>query len=478
MTTERIYRFRSTKNLLGEHKELATLTLYFARPEELNDPMEGFHHFFWEGDNIVWTNFFRHYVFSLHSFLLLLKLGGPLLKLTENIIPYDSCISDLPTQDLIDTVNDICSNVFEGTGLNDFISSVSGREYRLTQEETLFCLEQLTSVLFTEIGRTLATDDPGPDGKSYQEVTEGPLQLSYLIAKSQFQQIEQYQSRGDLDARKVSMDSVLRTNQGRLQQSLARRDLLGDRIHQNTPLILNFPRIYLDYMKRKVYPEWSTACFMRNYANSSVWGHYGDHHRGVCLVFDVPVDNDGKGYLTLTNERHPKGVPVSFQDIRYGERAKDIDFFQAIAFRLTDPRLADAWFKDADGNLSSSHPESKVCDNPELAFSDYRSNFFHNITIKTGDWEYEKELRLVLTSWDAQFSETKDRVFGYPFENLHGVIFGIDTLDSDKVDIIDTLRRKCLNSGRTDFNLYQAFHSPQGGGIQIYELDSQILGIA
>ena len=53
MTTERIYRFRSTNSLLGEHSELGTLTLYFAKPEELNDPMEGFHHFYWQGDDIV-----------------------------------------------------------------------------------------------------------------------------------------------------------------------------------------------------------------------------------------------------------------------------------------------------------------------------------------------------------------------------------------------------------------------------------------
>ena len=478
MTTERIYRFRSTNSLLGEHSELGTLTLYFAKPEELNDPMEGFHHFYWQGDDIVWTNFFRHYVYSLYSLSLLLKLGGYLLKLEEDTIPFDGSISDLPSQDLIDTFNDICRKVFEGTGLSEFISSVSSREYSLSQEETLFCLEQLMSVTIMEIGRTLRTDEPVSNGESYQVIAAAQLPVAHMMARSQFRQIEQYQRRTALDARRVSIDSVLRTSQARLKQSLDRRDLLKDRIHQNTPLILDFPRVYLDFMKRKAYPEWYTACFMRNYTNSSVWAHYGDHHRGVCLIFDVPVDDNGQSYLALTNSRHPGGLPIAFQDISYGGQAKDIDFFQSLSFRLTDQLLADMWFKDADGNLSSFHHESKAPDELDSEFAEYGSNFFHNVTIKTRDWEYEEELRLVLSDWRTPFSETKDRIFSYDFENLHGVIFGIDTLDSDKAEIIDIVRQKCHDLGRTDFQLYQAYYSPEDGNIQTHEMDSQILGIS
>ena len=160
------------------------------------------------------------------------------------------------------------------------------------------------SVTIIEIGRTLTTDEPVSGGESYQVIAAAQLPVAYMMAKSQFRQIEQYQRSTDLDARRVSIDSVLRTSQARLKQSLDRRDLLEDRIHKNTPLILDFPRAYLEFMKRKAHPEWYTACFMRNYTNSSVWAHYGDHHRGVCLIFDVPVDDNGQSYLALTNSRH------------------------------------------------------------------------------------------------------------------------------------------------------------------------------
>ena len=60
------FRFRSADALLEKYQELERQTIYFATPEELNDPMEGFRDIVWKGDKIVWTNFFKHYVFCLH----------------------------------------------------------------------------------------------------------------------------------------------------------------------------------------------------------------------------------------------------------------------------------------------------------------------------------------------------------------------------------------------------------------------------
>ena len=55
-----VYRFRSMKYLLNdEYQELKNRTIYFASPEQLNDPMEGLRDIVWRGDKIVWTNFFQ-----------------------------------------------------------------------------------------------------------------------------------------------------------------------------------------------------------------------------------------------------------------------------------------------------------------------------------------------------------------------------------------------------------------------------------
>jgi hypothetical protein len=36
--------------------------IYFAPPENLNDPMEGYKDVFWSGDLIAWRNLLRHYL--------------------------------------------------------------------------------------------------------------------------------------------------------------------------------------------------------------------------------------------------------------------------------------------------------------------------------------------------------------------------------------------------------------------------------
>ena len=61
-----VYRFRSMEYLLGEeYQELEKQAIYFASPDQLNDPMEGLRDIVWRGDRIVWTNFLKHYIYCL-----------------------------------------------------------------------------------------------------------------------------------------------------------------------------------------------------------------------------------------------------------------------------------------------------------------------------------------------------------------------------------------------------------------------------
>ena len=51
-----LYRFRSITSLFENYQELENQSVYFASPEELNDPMERFRIYFWQGDEIVWRS--------------------------------------------------------------------------------------------------------------------------------------------------------------------------------------------------------------------------------------------------------------------------------------------------------------------------------------------------------------------------------------------------------------------------------------
>ena len=58
-----LYRFRSMVRLLhAPFQEFERHTVFFASPDEFNDPMEGFQDLVWNGDPIVWFNLFKNYV--------------------------------------------------------------------------------------------------------------------------------------------------------------------------------------------------------------------------------------------------------------------------------------------------------------------------------------------------------------------------------------------------------------------------------
>ena len=70
------------------------------------------------------------------------------------------------------------------------------------------------------------------------------------------------------------------------------------------------------------------------------------------------------------------------------------------------------------------------------------------------DWGYEKEHRLVLNSG----MDEAHRKLKYEFNSLHGIIFGINTKEEDKLKIIDIIESKCSQYERGEFKIYQAYH--------------------
>ncbi|AEA67494.1 Hypothetical protein PSEBR_m438 [Pseudomonas brassicacearum subsp. brassicacearum NFM421] len=60
-----IYRFRPVNRLLNEDGtsgELDSQYIFFASPEKLNDPLEGYKDIYFCGDKIVWRNLIKHYL--------------------------------------------------------------------------------------------------------------------------------------------------------------------------------------------------------------------------------------------------------------------------------------------------------------------------------------------------------------------------------------------------------------------------------
>src|SRR5271167_3163235 len=83
---DRLYRFRPLEHLLRKG-ELKNQEIFFAHPNQLNDPMEGLRDVFFQGDKIVWKNLLRHYIVCLDRACALLAIGGETDRLEWKHLP-------------------------------------------------------------------------------------------------------------------------------------------------------------------------------------------------------------------------------------------------------------------------------------------------------------------------------------------------------------------------------------------------------
>lgn len=58
-------------------------------------------------------------------------------------------------------------------------------------------------------------------------------------------------------------------------------------------------------------------CFSRLVSSAALWGHYGDKHKGVCLVFDIPLCDIAKLGFSLVRVRYQENRCV--RDITFCE---------------------------------------------------------------------------------------------------------------------------------------------------------------
>ena len=466
---ERVYRFRSVKRLLGSSKELAKQEIYFASPSELNDPTEGFRSIVWRGDTIAWTNLFRHYLYCLHWICIRFAISAKELKLAEDGIPVMGEV-DLAVTGAMSRLHErAVTTVFENANLAKLVEILAKSERSVGDIEMLYFLQlfHLSAIegirtAHLELGPPIPhlSDTPLPHPLAQiPEVLELATQMDYNNATDVI----------------LKMSSELMASLyfgGKYALSLRLRNEQADTLEENLRyLYFDFSRVYLEHLIHLLYPNWYAACFSRNCNNAATWASYGDDHKGVCLVFEGESDSR-RSALTLNMLRRydPSGGQRSarelFHDVRYGPDVVEIDFFRSLG-RLPQQQAVETWYSDGRGNLSecAAHLEGDI----DLWRKKYWKRFLPGIIQKSADWQHEKETRLILHGLLDDLAP-EDRMATYEFSSLVGIIFGIRTPDSAKIEVIDVIRQKCGEHGRERFQFSQAYYSRQTDQIENYEL--------
>ena len=477
-----IYRFRTLDRLLGlrsnadEEPELETQTIYFANPEQLNDPMESFRDFVWRGDAIIWINLFRHYIYCLDRMYIWCKIVGGTETWGVGDIPIFACpYAYLSDQDAA-LMNDIYETVLDSCQLERLANILENRAQSVRREELLFYLRHVHGVAIMQIQRLYVEHGLAPEIERSNEVVVHALPDTGL-----FRAMDEVTALGEDIGKffRVCEQVLASINLTRLP---AASEDDTSMFQQNIRRILfDFPGLYLKRIEELVHPNWYTAGFTRNYHSSSVWAHYADSHRGASLIFESTASEDGLESMELNQivgvsarrgeEPHEiwRAVPMQFHDVQYVSKLREVDFFSSLS-QPSISNLYKTWYCDRDGNFSDCGLHWRDDDQTDEWRDVLWGEFFRDVTIKSRDWEYEQETRLILFSHVADLSPTEKRKLTYDFSSLRGIIFGINTRDSDKLCAIKIVQEKCRQADRTDFKFYQAYYSDETGDIQRYEI--------
>lgn len=469
-----MYRFRTINNLLGKNAELENQEIYFASPEELNDPMEGYRDIFWSGDVIVWRNFLKNYVRCLehvYGQVIVLKTTKKLTGEDIPVLPY----SHFPN-------NNFQSKLLEQAYFEFFgIDAILNLPRSLAKRVNPIRRDELTS--FLKIIHYFALDalskvylDNGLIIKKPFTVPIDISELSKLIAENDtLSHRANDADQKDKNLKKTPEKLFLGINLYSNELDLIRKyNLQKDESQSNQFfLISEFPEFFLTTLESSIYPNWYSASFLSECTNSAVWGHYGDNHQGVCLKFKSISNETGLEINLKTEYGYSSGPiigmrPHKFVEIKYHNKHPEIDFFRSIG-RLSPPLLNHLWYADEKGNMSICGEHLNT--DREKWRDKYWENFTKSISIKLEEWDYEKEFRLIIHGDFIDYSEKNKRKLEYDFNDLEGIIFGIKTKTSDKISIMRIIEDKCKKYGRKEFAFYQAYYSKLNGKIETKKLN-------
>lgn len=441
------YRFRSIKNLF-DFEELEKQTIYFASPEELNDPMEGYKNLVFNGDKIIWKNFFKHYIMCLeHVSQNLMIAGEEHCKIDIDSIPVFKSYNDFPTSMYKEHFNKISEEFLDIC--DEFIQKIATRSTPIRKDELMMYLDAVHHIAIHIIYKNFEEKNFIPKNSIVSKIDS--KELSNII--NIIDMFETLLKEEDGELKFQVLISAQRDN----HENISLSKNIEDRFVLNSPnrhfVLQGFIENYIDSLEKLMYPEAYVACFMSECENSSVWGHYGDSHKGICLIYKADEEEN----LSFENGKH------KLKQVDYKDGYLEMDFFKSLG-SLPVWKLETVWYCDGDNKLSNI--SNDILSNQDEWREKYLDAFDRNILTKTKDWEYEKEYRTILNSSLDTYIEEEKRTLKYDFNSLKGLIFGMKTSMEDKLKIVDIIRQKCIENTRDDFELYQAYYSHIDKNIQ------------
>lgn len=488
----KFYRFRPIQALL-DWGELEQEYIYFSHKDDLNDPMEGHINLTFHGDRIIWDNFFKVYIFSVYSFWMRLILSGNSLKKemqTEDIYVWfdpelKKSLSKKEIKDVKkakDKCNDkeslyagICNEFLNDDVIKSLLETLACREGEFTKTELMPLMFYAHIVVLSKLNKT-AKDL----SISFVNQVCGVILTNFYSeawAEEQIKNIcKKYKKYKNKHASKKYFEffiSEINEIEEKIKNYIS--DRYAYRLYKNMALLLNFPKIFMDKLTQFITPEHYVASFTTCCKNPLIWTHYGDSGKGVCLIYNFKYD-EGKEHNAQSTKNELIGLSFrdrfAIREVKYIHDIEDIISFEFFSsFIPTQTVSFEHWFCQDETVSKMIHNHWGYGHNTDEKKAEYLSKVYEAINRKYHEFEYEKEYRIVFTTF---FSETNNLApnqrVKYKFEKLSGIIFGLDVSEKNKYEIIRIIKEKCNNYKREDFDFYQVRINDEGK-IEIDKMD-------
>lgn len=438
-----LYRYRRIENAL---LEIDKGTFHFASRDELNDPMEGYVRVYWEGDKAAWEGLFRNYICSVCSTLEWFILGGDEQWIRHRSVmvdrrkfddvPYGEMLHALGEEFLSDEdIQKICACY------GDNMSKVYGKELVSILQMVHKKAFALCVRMYKERGLLSKDIELGVREKKENETirrfSEG---LKTFVDEKDRQALM-----------KIISDFYDDTTSWRIIQAginakiglYGKADTKEEELRQRNWIMLltEYPMLYVTQLKELIYPEAYMVCFSKVVNNSAMWGNYADNHKGVCLIYEA---EDG------IQIEMPGGSKViaPVRKVEYEGELIERNFFETLG-RCTIPQIKD-WLTGTEGVsccFCVFEEEQKWRDSYWAVFAakNYR---------KIKAWAHEEEYRIVIDNSFYEYTDAQSRNLKYDTSRLRGVVFGINTSEYDKMQIVELLIKRSMIG--EDFEFYQA----------------------
>ena len=108
---------------------------------------------------------------------------------------------------------------------------------------------------------------------------------------------------------------------------------------------------------------------------------------------------------------------------------------------------------------------------------EYWERIDEQINTKQENWAHEREYRISLVPlFDDTYDTKEKRRLRYKFDNLEGLIFGINASEENKLNVKKILLDKCKKHNRKEFKMYQAIYNNVTGKIDIIPIIFNLQG--